>query len=88
MNTDGTIWNTLGAGGLGAIIGVIGTILTAMINRQAPMAALVDARIRMLIEGYESRINDLQEEIAKLEAKIDALTLALNEAHTRRGLGL
>jgi Skp family chaperone for outer membrane proteins len=88
MNTDGNIWNTLGAGGLGAMIGIIGTILTAVINRQAPMAALVDARIRMLIEGYESRINDLQEEIAKLETKIDALTSALNEAHTRRGLGL
>jgi hypothetical protein len=88
MHTEGSIWSTLGAGGLGALIGVLGTIFTAMINRQAPMAALVDARIRMLIEGYESRINDLQEEIAKLESKIDALTLALNEAQTRRGLGL
>jgi uncharacterized small protein (DUF1192 family) len=32
----------------------------------------------MSIEDYESRINDLQDEIAKVEAKIDALTMALD----------
>jgi len=37
------------------------------------MAALVDSRIRMLIDGYERRIADLQEEIQRLEAKVDAL---------------
>lgn len=74
---NGDIWTTLGAGGLGAAIGVIGTVLTALINRQPPMAAMIDARIRLLIEGYEKRINDLQREIRKLEQKIDALTTAL-----------
>jgi chromosome segregation ATPase len=53
------------------------------------MSALADRRTRteMSIEGCTSRINNLQIEIAKLEAKIDALTMALNES-ARRGLGL
>ncbi|WOJ88075.1 hypothetical protein RZS28_09410 [Methylocapsa polymorpha] len=90
MMTDGSgnFWSTLGAGGFGALIGVIGTILTAMINRQPPMAAMIDARIRTLIEGYERRISDLQHEIAKLEGKIDGLTRALEDARIHRGLGM
>ena len=51
------------------------------------MAALVDARIRMLIEGYEKRIADLQNEIRKLETKVDALTVALDEERRRTGFG-
>lgn len=86
-DSNGEIWSTLGAGGFGAAIGVIGTILTAMINRQPPMAALIDARIRTLIEGYEKRINDLQHEIAKLEAKIDALTRSQHDPYKVCGLG-
>lgn len=74
---NGDIWTTLGAAGLGAAIGVIGTILTALINRQPPMAAMIDARIRILIDGYEKRISELQHEIEKLEHKIDGLTEAL-----------
>ena len=74
---NGDIWTTLGAGGLGAVIGVIGTVSAALINNKPPMAAMIDARIRLLIEGYERRINDLQREIRKLEQKIDALTAAL-----------
>lgn len=90
MMTDGSggLWSTVGAGGFGALIGVAGTILTAMINRQPPMVAMIDARIRTLIEGYERRISDLQREIAKLEGKIDALTRALDEARVHRGLGV
>ncbi len=52
------------------------------------MSALVDRRIGMSIEGYESRIDDLQDEIAKLEAKIDGLAMALDESRPRRGFGL
>jgi hypothetical protein len=85
MESNSAIWNTLGAGGVGAMIGVVGTILTALINRQPPMAAMIDARIRTLIEGYEKRISDLQHEITKLEGKIDALTRALEEARVDRG---
>lgn len=87
-DSSDSFWSTLGAGGFGALIGVIGTIATAMINRQPPMAAMIDARIRTLIEGYEKRISDLQHEIAKLENKIDALTKALDDARLHRGLGL
>lgn len=88
MNTDGNFWATIGAAGIGGIIGVVGTIATALINRQQPMAALVDARIRMLIEGYERRINELQGEILKLEQKVDALTHELELARMRSPLGL
>ena len=86
-DSNGNIWSALGAGGVGAMIGVMGTILTAVINRQPAMAAMIDARIRTLIEGYEKRINDLQHEIAKLESKVDALTRALDEAHLGHGVG-
>jgi len=85
--TDGSSWSTLGAGILGAVIGVTGTVVTALINRQPPMAALVDARIRVLIESYECRICELQAEVVKLEAKVDALTKALQQAKPLRFLG-
>jgi hypothetical protein len=86
-DNSGNVWGALGAGGFGALIGVVGTILTAMINRQPPMAAMIDARMRTLIEGYERRICDLQREVTKLQGRIDALTRALDDARMHRGLG-
>lgn len=77
---ENDIWTTLGAGGIGTALGVIGTIIVALINRQPPMAVLVDARIRTLIEGYEKHVTDLQQEIQKLETKVNALTRALDAA--------
>lgn len=82
-----SIWGALGSGGIGAALGVLGTALVAMINRQPAMSAMIDARIRFLIEGYEKRITDLQREVSKLEDKIDLLTAALDEARANRGLG-
>lgn len=84
----GGSWTTLGAGVIGAAIGVVGTVVTALINRQPPMAALVDARIRVLINSYESRISELHEEVFKLEAKVDALTKALQQAKPFRFFGI
>jgi hypothetical protein len=81
---DGDMWNNLLSGSAGAVLGILGTVIVALINRQPPMAALIDARIRTLIEGYEKHISDLQTEIRKLEAKVDGLTKALEEAHTDR----
>jgi hypothetical protein len=66
MAYDSSIWVPVGTAVFGGVIGVIGTIFTALINRQHPMAALVEARIKMLIEGYEHRINELQVEIVRL----------------------
>jgi len=86
MNGDSNIWGTLGIAGIGAVLGAIGTILTALINRQHPMAALVDARIRLLIEGYERRIVELEAEVTKLEQKIDALTKQLERSRTREAV--
>lgn len=82
--SDGEIWSSLGSGLLGAALGALGTVIVALINRQPPMASLIDARIRTLIEGYEKHVNDLQLEIQKLEAKVDALTKALDEARMGR----
>lgn len=82
---NGIFGTLLGAGGLGALIGVVGTIVTALINRQPPLAAVVDARIRVLIEGYERRVTELQQEVARLEAKVDALTRALAAARLQKG---
>jgi hypothetical protein len=89
------IWATIGAGGIGTALGIFGTIVVALINRQPPMAVLIDSRIRTLIEGYDKHINDLQEEIQKLEAKVNALTAELEQCALncerrlapRRGLG-
>ncbi len=81
---DGDMWNNLLSGSAGAVLGILGTVIVALINRQPPMAALIDARIRTLIEGYEIHISDLQTEIRKLEAKVDGLTKALEEARAER----
>jgi hypothetical protein len=75
----------VGAGGLGALIGIVGTILTALINRQAPLAAIVDARIRVLIDGYERRIEQLEHKVTKLETEVELLTRALDEVYARKG---
>ena len=87
MSADTGNLGTAAIAGIGAIVGIIGTILTALINKQHPMAALVDARMRLLIEGYERKINELQAEIAVLELKVDALTKELQRSRTDSGLG-
>jgi hypothetical protein len=51
------------------------------------MSSLIDARIRILIDGYEKRIAELQQEVIKLEQKLDAHT-ALEEGRPRPGFGL
>lgn len=74
---------TVAAAICGAVVGAIGSTLAQLFKNRASMAALVDARIRMLIDGYERRIIDLQDEIRRLEGKIDALTKALEEERAR-----
>ena len=64
---------------MAGFVGIRSTIVVALINRQPPMAILIDSRIRTLIEGYDKHINDLQEEIQKLEAKVNALTAELEQ---------
>jgi hypothetical protein len=89
MTGDENNWGTVGAAGIGAVVGIIGTIFTALINKQHPMAALVDAaRIRLLIEGYERRINELQSEIAMLELKVEALSKEREQSRIETRLGL
>jgi hypothetical protein len=83
--TDQNIW-TVVAAVVGALIGSIGTMFGHLFRSRASMAALVDARIRLLIDGYERRISDLQDEIRRLEGKVDALTNALEEERMRSEL--
>ena len=69
----------------GAWIGAIGSTLGNLFRSRVSMAALVDSRIRLIIDSYEKRISGLQDEIRRLEGKIDALTKALNEERVRYG---
>ena len=75
---DGT-WTTLIAELCGALIGVCGTVFTAFINRKPALAAVVDTRIRVLIEAYERTIGELRMEIGKLETKIDIYERVIHE---------
>jgi uncharacterized protein Yka (UPF0111/DUF47 family) len=82
-------WITAGTSmGLGGVFGSISTILIALVRHRGSMSALIDARIRILIESYEKRIAELQSEIDKLEQKVDALDTALAEARSQRVVGL
>jgi hypothetical protein len=82
-------WITAGTSmGLGGIFGSISTVIISLIRHRGSMASLIDARIRILIESYEKRIAELQNEIMMLEQKVDALTVALDDAKSRRGFGL
>jgi hypothetical protein len=85
VESDQGFW-TVAAAIYGAIVGAFGTTLGQLFRSRASMAALVDARIRMLIDGYERRVADLQDEIRRLEGKVDALTNALEEERARSAL--
>ncbi len=84
---SGSVGQLLGVGSLGAILGSLAIIIAALIRRQSSMAALIDARIRTLIEVYEKRIDGLQREIEKLECKVDILTAALEKARNNQPPG-
>jgi hypothetical protein len=77
-------WSTIGAGALGTLIGATATIIAAMISRQPTLAAMVDQRIRVLIEAYDLTIRDLRAEIDTLERKVDELGAQLREARGQR----
>jgi peptidoglycan hydrolase CwlO-like protein len=64
-------WATFIAGLFGTLVAAIATIFAALINRKPSLAAVIDARIRVLIETYEKTIAELRSEVGKLESKID-----------------
>ncbi|MGP0060258.1 MAG: hypothetical protein ACLPID_13325 [Beijerinckiaceae bacterium] len=72
-------WSTIAAGLCGTLIGASATIMSALINRQPRLAAIVDARIRVLLEIYEKTIGELRSEILKLEDKIDIYENTIRE---------
>jgi hypothetical protein len=78
---------TLSAGVVGALIGAIATIIAAMISRQPTLTAVVDDRIRVLLEIYERTIKELRCEIAQLENKVDFLSTELNKVRSEHSLG-
>ena len=81
-------WVTAGTSmGLGGVFGSISTVIIALVRHRGSMSSLIDARIRILIDGYEKRIAELQQEVIKLEQKLDAHT-ALEEGRPRPGFGL
>jgi hypothetical protein len=78
---------TLSAGVVGALIGAIATIIAAMISRQPTLTAVVDDRIRVLLEIYEKTIKELRCEIAQLENKVDFLSAELSKVRTEHRFG-
>ncbi len=82
-----SVWMTLSAGIVGTLIGAIATILAAMISRQPTLTAVVDDRIRFLLEIYERTIRELRCEIAQLEDKVDVLSAELSKVRSDHNLG-
>jgi hypothetical protein len=82
-----SVWITLSAGVVGALIGAAATIVAAVISRQPTLTAVVDDRIRVLLEHYERTIKELRGEIAQLESKVDFLTAELNKVRSGHSLG-
>ena len=72
-------WSTIAAGLFGTMIGASATIMSALIKRQPGLAAIVDARIRVLLETYEKTIGELRSEIGTLEGKIDIYEKTIRE---------
>ncbi len=79
-----TLWEELGAGGVGALIGAAATIIAAVISRQPTLTAVVDDRIRVILDIYETTIRDLRAEVAQLESKVDFLTAELQKVRSVR----
>jgi septal ring factor EnvC (AmiA/AmiB activator) len=78
------IWMTLVAGLFGTLIGSIATIIAAVIG-QPTLAAVVDARISVLMEIYERTIDELRAEIVRLEEKIDLYERTIRELRDHIG---
>jgi len=78
---------TLSAGVVGALIGAMATIAAALISRQPALNAVVDGRIRVLLETYERTIKELRAEIAQLESKVDFLSMELDKVQSEHSLG-
>jgi peptidoglycan hydrolase CwlO-like protein len=82
-----SVWITLSAGVVGALIGAVATIVAAVITRQPSLTAVVDDRIRVLLEHYERTIKELRGEIAQLESKVDYLSAELNKVRSEQSAG-
>jgi hypothetical protein len=82
-----SVWLTLSAGVVGALIGAMATIVAALISRQPTLNAVVDGRIRVLLESYERTIKDLRAEIAQLESKVNFLSMELDKVQSEHSLG-
>jgi peptidoglycan hydrolase CwlO-like protein len=74
-----TVWETIIAGLFGTLVGAMATVFAALINRKPSLAAVIDARIRVLIETYEKTIAELRGEIGNLEGKIDIYERTIRE---------
>ena len=72
-------WATIIAGLCGTLVGAFATVASAFVNRKPTLAAVVDTRIRVLIEAYEKTIGELRNQIGKLETKIDVYENKIQE---------
>ncbi|MEJ0093420.1 MAG: hypothetical protein WDN46_08275 [Methylocella sp.] len=95
----GSLGQLLGAGSIGAVVGAIAIVVVALIKRQPPMAVLIDARMKILIDsyqkhidacekiitGYMEQVDDLKHQVDELAATIDRLNNELDKAREQRG---
>jgi hypothetical protein len=69
-------WHDVVSAGVGGLLGIVGTVVTAMVKRK-PLAEFVDARIKIVIDAYESQAALLQAENERLEKRVTHLEILL-----------
>jgi transposase len=78
-------WLLIGASGVG---GWLLNVVLALLGRKNSLDARTEARIKLLLEQYESTINALRTEVAELKQELRQLTVELTAARNRIGLEL
>jgi septal ring factor EnvC (AmiA/AmiB activator) len=56
-----------------AVLGLLGGLWIALINRAPGLQAVVDARVRIILEENSRRIADLKQELIETEARAERL---------------
>lgn len=92
---DGSTQELITALGGGGVMGAFATkaldwLLArkkVAIEEEATLSKTVEARLKTLIDGYESRIADLTQEVHQLRDEVISLRKALDEARAASGFG-
>lgn len=58
---------------ISAVLGAIGGVVIALVNRAPGLQAVVDARVKIILEENGRRITDLKRELEETEARAERL---------------